>query len=72
MTITATELKNNLGKYLITAAEEDIHITKNGKEIARLTRAVSDRLQAFESMIGIISEKDIPADPKKARLSKQW
>ena len=30
MTITATELKNNLGKYLIPAATEDIFITKNG------------------------------------------
>ena len=30
MTITATELKNNLGKYLILAATEDIFITKNG------------------------------------------
>ena len=34
MTITATELKNNLGKYLILAATEDIFITKNGKTIA--------------------------------------
>ena len=31
MTITATELKNNLGKYLILAATEDIFITKNGR-----------------------------------------
>ena len=30
MTITATELKNNLGKYLILAATENIFITKNG------------------------------------------
>ena len=33
MTITATELKNNLGKYLILAATEDIFISKNGKTI---------------------------------------
>ena len=33
MTITATKLKNNLGKYLILAATEDIFITKNGKTI---------------------------------------
>ena len=37
MAITATELKNNLGKYLILAATEDIFITKNGKTIAKLT-----------------------------------
>ena len=31
MSITATELKNNLGKYLLLSAKEDIFITKNGK-----------------------------------------
>jgi prevent-host-death family protein len=36
MEITATELKNNLGKYLTAAADEDIVITKNGKVIAHL------------------------------------
>mgnify|MGYP000196425169 FL=1 len=33
MTITATELKNNLGKYLILAATEDIFITKTVKQL---------------------------------------
>ena len=31
MSITATELKMNLGKYLLLSATEDIYITKNGK-----------------------------------------
>ena len=30
MSVTATELKNNLGKYLLLSATEDIFITKNG------------------------------------------
>ena len=29
MSITATELKNNLGKYLLISAKEDDFITKN-------------------------------------------
>ncbi len=37
MSITATELKNNLGKYLMLSATEDILITKNGKVVAKLT-----------------------------------
>ena len=28
MSITATELKNNLGKYLLLSAKEDVFITK--------------------------------------------
>ena len=33
MNITATELKNNVSKYLILSKEEDVFVTKNGKVI---------------------------------------
>ena len=38
MSITATELKNNLGKYLLLAATEEVYITRNGKTIAASRR----------------------------------
>ena len=31
MSITATELKTDLGKYLLLSKTEDIYITRNGK-----------------------------------------
>lgn len=37
MLINATDLKNNLGKYLRAAAREEIIITSNGRKVARLT-----------------------------------
>ena len=37
MSITATELKINLGKYLMLAETEDIYITRNGKVVAKLS-----------------------------------
>lgn len=37
MIVNATDLKNNLGKYLRAAAREDVVITSNGRRIARLT-----------------------------------
>ena len=37
MSITATELKANLGKYLVLALTEDIFITQYGKVVAKLT-----------------------------------
>ncbi|RPF55249.1 type II toxin-antitoxin system prevent-host-death family antitoxin [Aquisalibacillus elongatus] len=40
MRINSTELQNNFGKYLLLAANEDIVITRNGTEIARLTTSV--------------------------------
>lgn len=44
MSITATEFKRNLGKYLMLSAHEDIYITKNGKEIAKLTNPHQDKI----------------------------
>ena len=57
MSITATELKNNLGKYLMLAATEDIFITKNGKIVAKLSNPHQDRVDMAKSLFGIL-----PAD----------
>lgn len=46
--ISATELKQNLGKYLDFIEEQnDVVITKNGNKIARLTPYVTDMEQYF-------------------------
>jgi prevent-host-death family protein len=37
MIVNSTELQNNFGKYLMLAVQEDIIITRNGLEIARLS-----------------------------------
>lgn len=44
VTISATELKQNLGKYLdyVEEQDDDVVITKNGNKIARLTPYVTD------------------------------
>ena len=57
MSITATEFKNNMGKYLALSAKEDIYISKNGKVVAKLTNPNKNRLQMAKSLIGVI-----PAD----------
>lgn len=73
MVITATELKSNLGKYLELANKQDIFITKNGKNIARLTGPVADKLSVLDSLVGIIPE-DFVIDEKalrEERLARQ-
>lgn len=46
--ITATQLKQNLGKYLnMVMAQNDVVIKKNGNKIARLTPYVTDIEQYF-------------------------
>ncbi len=42
MKVNSTELQNNFGKYLMLAAKEDIIITRNGMEIARLSAIDSE------------------------------
>lgn len=72
MLITATELKNNIGKYLALAATHDIYITKNGKSIAKLTSAAADKVALLDSLVGIVAQENLTFDDiKKERLAKK-
>ena len=73
MTITATELKTNLGKYLEMAASEDIIITKNGTVIAILTKPQFERIAILNSLIGFAKgDSDFSLEEiKDERLAKQ-
>ena len=57
MSITATELKSNLSKYLLLAATQDIYITKNGKIICKLTNPFQDRVDTAKSLFGVLPDK---------------
>lgn len=69
MSITATELKQNLGKYLLLSAKEDILITKNGKTIAKLTNPNQNRVNMAKSLFGILPEDASLEDAKEERLN---
>ncbi|MBQ1879601.1 MAG: type II toxin-antitoxin system prevent-host-death family antitoxin [Bacilli bacterium] len=58
MTVTATEFKTNLGKYLEIVMDEDILITKNGKVIAQLSRPQVNKLAALRNLVGIVDAGD--------------
>ena len=72
MNITATELKNNVSKYLNISKSEDVFITKNGKVISKLTSPFNNRIENLRSIFGIlpsdIDEEAILAE----RASKIW
>jgi prevent-host-death family protein len=73
MLITATQLKNNLGKYLKLVRNDDsIIITKNGEPIAKIVSFVQDKKSALDSLVGLVSDSDLTLDVIKAeRLSRQ-
>lgn len=70
MIVKATDLKNNLGKYLRAAAREEVIITSNGRNIARLTAyeevpepqlrdgVVMERTEAYGSMTRKVSYQE--------------
>lgn len=68
MSVTATELKNNLGKYLALSATEDIFITKNGKVIAKLTNPYQDRVATAKSLFGILPKDADMEGSRQERL----
>ena len=70
MSITATELKMNLGKYLLMAETEDIYITKNGKIIAKLSNPNQDRVDMAKSLFGIIPADITLEEARKERLDQ--
>ena len=70
MSITATELKMNLGKYLLLSATEDIFITKNGKIIAKLTNPFQNRVDLVESLVGVLKDDITLEEAREERLSK--
>lgn len=73
MTVSATELKSNLGKYLELAARQDIFITRNGRNIARLTSPAIDKLAVLDNLVGIIPAQDAAAEEeaREERLARQ-
>lgn len=70
MSVTATELKQNLGRYLLLAATEDVYITKNGKVIAKLSNPNQDRVNMAKSLFGVLPQDITPEEAKEERLSK--
>ena len=69
MSITATELKSNLGKYLDQAATEDIYISKNGKIIAKITSPYKNKLDIVKELYGSIPNTVTLEDAQKERLN---
>ena len=69
MSITATELKLNLGKYLLLAATQDIYITRNGKTIAKLVSPYQDRVDTVDAVFGSVPDTMTLEEAREERLN---
>ena len=70
MSITATELKSNLSKYLILSATEDVYIIRNGKVISQLTTLFRERVDIAKSLFGILPDDVTEEEARDERLGK--
>ena len=70
MSITASELKANLGKYLLLSAKEDIFITQYGKVVAKLTNPFQDRVNIARSLFGILPQITTLEEAREERLNE--
>ncbi|MBN2073774.1 MAG: type II toxin-antitoxin system Phd/YefM family antitoxin [Actinobacteria bacterium] len=70
MIIKATELKNNLGKYLMDCLKEDVIITRNGMKIARLS-AFKEYMGSEVDFIdgGVVSDAEAAFNLKPRKVS---
>ena len=69
MSITATELKLNLGKNLLLAATQDIYITRNGKTIAKLVSPYQDRVDTVDTLFGSVPDTMTLEEAREERLN---
>ena len=71
MSITATELKTNLNKYLTMAATEDVFITQYGKVVAKLTNPFQNRVKIADTLIGILPSSPSYDEVMEERFTDQ-
>lgn len=70
MSITAAELKEDLSKYLLLAATEDIFITQDGRVIAKLSNPHQDRVNIAKSLFGVLPADLTLEEAREERLDR--
>ena len=69
MEITATDFKENFGRYLALARREDILVTKSGHPVVKLTGVRPQKVEDVESLFGLLC--DLPAGDVKASKAER-
>ena len=54
MLVSVSELKIDVGKYIDLAETQDVFITKNGEQVAKIVSTKIDKVAAMKSIFGAI------------------
>lgn len=72
-TASATEIKNNFGKYLnLVMNGQEIIITRNGQEVGRFVPKEATISYLTDSLIGILKEESDLEKIRTERLRKKY
>ena len=72
-TATATEMKNNFGRYLnLVISGQEVVVTKNGKEIGRFIPRDAAVSYLTDSLTGILKDDVDLETAKEERLRKKY
>lgn len=63
-------IKENLSKYLLLSATEDVYITKNGKIVSKLTNPFRERVEVAKSLFGVLPADIGEEEAREERLNK--
>ena len=69
MQITLSQLKNNTGRYVALADDEDVYVTKNGKRVAKITGTKINKVVAAKALFGILPP-DVDLDEARSERLK--
>lgn len=71
-TATATEMQNNFGRYLNYVIDgNEVILTKNGKEVARLIPRKSVVASLTDSLTGILKNETDAEDEREWELTRK-
>jgi len=71
MQVSVSELKLNVGKYIGLAEMQDIFITKNGKQVAKLSSTKQNKVETMKSLFGILKGQELTLEQiREERLAR--
>ena len=72
-TATATEMQNNFGRYLsLVMAGQEVIVTRNGHEVARVIPKSAAVSYLTDSLTGILKKDDDLEEARMERLAEKY
>ena len=71
MIATATQFKKNLGHYLDLAAQEDVYVTRHGRETVRISNPARERVTLLDQLVGLATATLTGEEVRADRLASR-